>query len=186
MSACVVDVPSAQRTAACERTSVTPPPRPPYAHAHAIAWRGSFIAHSCVNERLLLINEHVSTCRGSATETQHIQCGGGPVPPLRPPSCWPPPSWPAKRERMAELQSPARGPTPTQILGVRKCRKKSVRDYGRIECASQFGACDGAGVRVRGAKRDGDARWRACGAWGVQPTRAARRRPRRSPRACGT
>ena len=55
-----------------------------------------------------------------------------------------------------------RGPTPTQILGVRKCRKKSVRDYGRIECASQFGARDGAGVQVRGAKRDGDARRRAC------------------------
>ena len=61
-----------------------------------------------------------------------------------------------------------RGPTPTQILGVRKCRKKSVRDYGRIECASQFGARDGAGVQVRGAKRDGDARRRVRAPRGVQ------------------
>ena len=90
------------------------------------------------------------------------------MPPLRPPSCWRPPSWPAKPERTAELQSPARGPTPTQILGGPKMsKKKSVRDYGRIECATQFGARDGAGVQVRGAKRDGDARRRVFAARGV-------------------
>ena len=32
-------------------------------------------------------------------ETEYIQFGRkGPAPPLRPPSCWPPPSWPAKPE----------------------------------------------------------------------------------------
>jgi hypothetical protein len=99
----------------------------------------------------------------SATETEYIQYGRrGPAPPLRPPSCWPPPAWPAEPERTAELQSPARGQPPRRFLGVRKCRKKCLRDYGRIARASKIGACNGPGVQVRGAKRDGDARWRAC------------------------
>ncbi len=62
----------------------------------------------------------------------HIQCGGGPVPPLRPPSCRPPPSWPAQPERTAELQSPARGQPPPRFLGVGKCRKNPVEIVGAL------------------------------------------------------
>jgi hypothetical protein len=76
--------------------------------------------------------------------------------------------------------TPGEGPTPTQIFGGPKMsREKCLRDYRRIARASKFGAWDGAAVQVCGAKRDGDARWCACGAWGVQPRRAARRRPQR-------
>jgi hypothetical protein len=58
---------------------------------------------------------------------------------------------------------PGDGPQPPRrYLGVRKCRKNPFRDYGRIARASKFAAWDGAAVQVRGAKRDGDARWRAC------------------------
>ena len=54
------------------------------------------------------------------------------------------------------------GQPPTQVLGVRKGRKFAPREYARIERAFEFGPCDGATVQVRGAKRDGGARWRAC------------------------
>ncbi len=120
------------------------PPRQPYAHAHAIAWRGSFIAHSCVNERLLLINEHMSMCRGSATRTQHTSSVGA-----------------DRRHHFGRLLvgdrllglpnqnewqncKARRGVNPHQIffcfLGVGKCRKKFGRDCGRVKCAAQLGA----------------------------------------------
>jgi hypothetical protein len=60
-----------------------------------------------------------------------------------------------------------RGANPPSFFGGPKRSKTSVRDYGRIECASQFGPCDEAGVQVRGAKRDGDARRRVHAACGV-------------------
>ncbi len=52
-------------------------------------------------------------------------------------------------------------------FGGPKTSEKSVRDYGRVECASQFGARDGAGVQVCGAKRVRDARRRVCAERGV-------------------
>ena len=146
------------------------PIAPPYARAHAIAWRGPYTAHLCANET------DVATQRMSACPSQcdgdrihPVRGRNGPAPPLRPPSSRPPPAWPAKPDRTAALQSPARAQPPTQILGVRKGRKFAPRDSARIERAFEFGPCDGAGVQVRGAKRDGGARWRACGTWGVQP-----------------
>ena len=159
------------------------PIAPPYARACAIAWRGSYTAHSCLN------NNIVATQRMS---TRRSQCDGDrmhpvrgrkePSPPLRPPSSRPPPAWPAKPDRAAALQSPAQAQPPTQILGARKGRKFAPRDYARIERAFEFGPCDGAAVQVRGAKRDGDARWRARGVYNRQ--RAARRNLRRSKTAC--
>jgi hypothetical protein len=83
-----------------------------------------------------------------------------------------------------ELQhcSGRRGPTPTQIWGSEKV-ENLPRDYGRVERASKFSPCDGAGVQLRGAKRDGGARRRrACDTWGVKQTWAARRNPRRKAR----
>jgi hypothetical protein len=66
--------------------------------------------------------------------------------------------------------------------------EKSLRNHGRVECASKLArVMNGAGVQVRGAKRDGDERRRrACGAWSVKPSGAARRKPQASTRACGT
>ena len=45
------------------------------------------------------------------------------------------------------------GPAPRPVLGPKGSRK-SACDYGRVECASKFGSCDGAaGVQVRGRTR---------------------------------
>ncbi len=122
------------------------------------------VLHSALMcEGKFVADEHVSTCRGSATETQHIQCGGGPAPPLWPPSCWRPPSWPAQPERTAELQSPAEGrppprfwgsenveKTPFEIMGALNAHRNSVREMGpECRCAVRNATATRVGVCVR-------------------------------------
>ena len=165
-------VPSAQRRHAVGDYSnadahAIAPIAPPYARARAIARRGSYTAHSCVKKT------DVATQRMS---TRRSQCDGdrmhpvrgrnGPSPPLRPPSSRPPPAWPAKPERAAELQSPARA-NPGQIW-VRKDRKTSPRDYARVERARTklMGPQCRCAVRNATATRVGV---RARRTWGVQP-----------------
>ena len=153
-------------TAMRTHTRSRPSPRR-YARPRAIARRGSYTAHSA-NETDVA-TQRMSTCRS--------QCDGDRIHPV----------WGARDllcllfgrhlaghrllglPNQDELQNcrARRGPTPTQIWGRRKGRKKSPRDYGRVERASKFGPCDGAGVQVRGAKRDGDARRRVHAACGV-------------------
>jgi hypothetical protein len=84
----------------------------------------------------------------------------GPSPPPRPPSSRPPPSWPAQTTTSCRTAEPRGGQPAPRFGGVRKGRKFTPRDCGRVERASKFGPCDGAGVQVRGAKRDGGARRR--------------------------
>ena len=58
---------------------------------------------------------------------------------------------------------PRRGANPhADFWGVRKCRKKCLRDYRRVARAPKFGPWDGAAVQGCGAKCDGGARRRAC------------------------
>ena len=144
------------------RTHTQSPPSPRRTHAHAQSHaRASYTAHSCVNENDVA-TQRMSTCRS--------QCDGDRIHPV----------WGARDllrlfgrfllgHRLLglpnhdELQNcrARRGPTaPPRFWGVRKGRKFSPRDYGRVECAFKFGPCDGAGVQVCGAKRGGGARRR--------------------------
>jgi hypothetical protein len=105
-------------------------------------------------------------------------------PPPGPPSSRPPPSWPAQCTTSCRTAEPGEGQPPHADLGgSEKVGKFPLAIYGRVERASKFGPCDGAGVQVRGAKRGGGARRRrARGVWDVEPTCAARRNPRRKAR----
>ncbi len=124
---------------------------------------------------------------GSAMETQHIQCGERTGAATSAAFLLATAFLACPTRANGRTAKPGEAPTPRPPrFGGSENVEKSVRDCGRIECASKYGSCDGALEQVRGAKRDGDARWRARDVWGAQPTRAARRRPRRSPRACGT
>ncbi len=106
----------------------------------------------------------MSTCRSQCDGDRIHSVWGrkGPSPPSRPPSSRPPPSWPAQTTTSCRTAEPGGGQPPHPDLGggVRKGGKFSPRDYGRVERASKFGPCDGAGVQVRGAKRGGGARRR--------------------------
>ncbi len=146
------------------------PIAPPYARAREIAWRGSYTAH-CANGTDVA-TQRMSTCRS--------QCDGDRIHP----------EWGGRdllrlfgrlllghrllglpnQNEAAELQSPARANPHPDFGGPKRSRE------GRVKRALKFGPCNGAGVQVRDAKRDGDTRWRrACDAWGVQPSVAARR-----------
>ena len=165
------------------------PIAPPYARARAIAWRGSYTAHSCLK------NNIVATQRMS---TRRSQCDGdrihpvrgrnGPAPPLRPPSSRPPPAWPAKPDRAAALQSPAQAQPPTQILGGPKrskiCPSRLCAHRTRIRIWSvRWGRSAGARCETRRRRALACVR-AACGVYNRQ--RAARRKPRRSKTACIT
>jgi hypothetical protein len=135
---------------ACLRTAVgcTRPGTPllyaqARATAHAFAWRGSYTARSCANEKAVA-NQRMPTCRSQWNgNPTHIQRGSGPAPPLRPPASRPPPSWPAKPRRAAELQSPAganrpqthaqsHGGGPTQRAHVRMKRLLPIKVCRRV------------------------------------------------------
>jgi hypothetical protein len=117
-------------------------------------------AHSGVMSSCCYRSTHEYRVARSAMETHPVW--GGPAPPLRPPSCWRPPSWPAQPERTAELQSPTRGRPPPRILGVRKCPKNPfeimgasnahrnlVREMGpECWCAVRNATATRVGVRV--------------------------------------
>jgi hypothetical protein len=92
------------------------------------------------------------------------------------------------RAKNAELQSPATGPNPhadiwgsenvekipSEIMGASHARRNLVRGMGpQCRCAARNATATRVGAR-------------ACGAWGVQPRRAARRKAQRSSRVCGT
>jgi len=136
------------------------------------------------------------TCRSQCNGDRIHPVWGrnGPAPPLRPPSSRPTPASPAKPDRAAALQSPARANPHPDFGGSENVGKKSPRDYARVDCAFELGPCDGAAVQVRGAKHDGGARWSAC-MWhvgcttdSVQPAtirnRSAQRPAWSCPRAC--
>ena len=98
----------------------------------------------------------------SATETACIQCGEqGTCSASSSAACFAATAFLACQTRTScRTAEPGEGQPPPRFGGVRKGRKISPRDYGRVERASKFGPRNGAGVQVRGAKRDGDARWR--------------------------
>ena len=87
-------------------------------------------------------------------ETQHTSSvGSGPAPPLRSPSGWPPPSWPAQPERTAELHSTAEGRPPPRFWGSEQVEKIRSRLCARrmriaIRCV-RWGRSAGARCETR-------------------------------------
>ncbi len=96
----------------------------------------------------------MSTCRSLADLTDSVQCGSGPAPPLRPLSCWPPPSWPAKPERNADLQSPGRANPHPDFWGAKRS-EKNLRDYAHRNLVRAMGPECRCAVRNATATRVG-------------------------------
>ncbi len=159
------------------RTHTQSPPSPRRcARARAIARRGSYIPH-CANETDVA-TQRMSTCRS--------QCDGDRIHPVwgartfsaSSAACFSATAFLAcQTTTSCRNAKPGEGQPPPRFGGgggggvQKKVGNLPLAIYGRVERASKFGPCDGAGVQVRGAKRDGDPRWRlACDTWGVKPS----------------
>jgi hypothetical protein len=159
-------------------------PRLGLRHLHSACVHGTAIATQ--RNKAFRMTARRSQCDGDRIhpvwEEGHPVC---PAPQLQPPS-WPP-SWPAKPERkMQNCKARARGHPHADIWGSENVGKKSFAIIGASHARRNL--VRGMGPECRCAARNATATRvgaRACGAWGVQPRRAARRRPQRSPRVCG-